>query len=91
VRGGTFARLTRGGFGTNLTTGRSNYNKDIIAGRGTIEVHGEKIFARLTGDYTHDLSNRAAAIAKFRGNSAARRCWPMCSTRRRASTAPSRM
>ncbi|WP_443192950.1 TonB-dependent receptor [Novosphingobium sp. KACC 22771] len=54
---GTLARLTRGGFGRNLTTGLSNYNKDIWAGRGTIEVHGDKIFARLTGDYTHDMSN----------------------------------
>jgi iron complex outermembrane receptor protein len=44
--GGSFARLTRGGFGKNLTTGQDNYNKDIIAGRGTLEVHGDKIFAR---------------------------------------------
>jgi iron complex outermembrane receptor protein len=49
--------LTRGGFGKDLTTGQDNYNKDIIAGRGTIEVHGDKIFARMTGDYTHDMSN----------------------------------
>lgn len=55
--GGSFARLTRGGFGKDLTTGQDNYNKDIIAGRGTIEVHGDKIFARMTGDYTHDMSN----------------------------------
>ena len=55
--GGSLARLSRGGFGTNLTTGRENYNKDIWAGRGTIEVHGTGIFARLSGDYTHDRSN----------------------------------
>ncbi|WP_425464306.1 TonB-dependent receptor [Novosphingobium umbonatum] len=54
---GTIARLTRGGFGRNVTTGLSNYNKDIWAGRGTLEVHGDKIFARLTGDVTHDMSN----------------------------------
>jgi iron complex outermembrane receptor protein len=54
---GTIARLTRGGFGRNITTGFSNYNKDIWAGRGTLEVHGDKIFARLTGDVTHDMSN----------------------------------
>ncbi len=55
--GGSLARLTRGGFGKNLTTGQSNYNKDIWAGRGSLEVHGDKIFARLSGDYTHDASN----------------------------------
>ncbi len=55
--GGSLARLSRGGFGTNLTTGRENYNKDIWAGRGTIEVHGTGIFVRLSGDYTHDRSN----------------------------------
>ena len=55
--GGSVARLTRGGFGTNLTNGLSNYNKDIWAGRGTIELHGTNVFARLTGDYTHDTSN----------------------------------
>jgi iron complex outermembrane receptor protein len=55
--GGSLARLSRGGFGDNLTTGRENYNKDIWAGRGTIEVHGDGIFARLSADYTHDKSN----------------------------------
>jgi iron complex outermembrane receptor protein len=55
--GATVARLTRGGFGTNFTTGLSNYNKDIWAGRGTIELHGSKIFVRVSGDYTHDRSN----------------------------------
>jgi iron complex outermembrane receptor protein len=55
--GGSLARLTRDGFGTNLTTGLSNYNKDIWAGRGTIELHGTDVFARITGDYTHDTSN----------------------------------
>ncbi|MCE2843243.1 MAG: TonB-dependent receptor [Novosphingobium sp.] len=50
--GGSLARLSRGGFGDNLTTGRENYNKDIWAGRGTVEVHGNGIFARLSGDYT---------------------------------------
>jgi iron complex outermembrane receptor protein len=55
--GGSLARLSRGGFGDNLTTGRENYNKDIWAGRGTVEVHGNGIFARLSADYTHDKSN----------------------------------
>ncbi|HVR89795.1 MAG TPA: TonB-dependent receptor [Novosphingobium sp.] len=55
--GGAVARLTRDGFGKNLTTGLDNYNKNVWAGRGTIEVHGNGIFARLSGDYTHDKSN----------------------------------
>ena len=55
--GGSVARLTRDGFGKNLTTGLDNYNKNIWAGRGTIEVHATDFFARLTGDYTHDKSN----------------------------------
>ncbi|PKB14643.1 iron complex outermembrane receptor protein [Novosphingobium kunmingense] len=55
--GGALARLTRDGFGTNLTTGLDNYDKDVWAGRGTLEVHGNGIFARVSGDYTHDKSN----------------------------------
>ena len=56
--GAAFARLSRGGFGTNLTTGQDNYNKDIYAGRGTIEFAPvDSVFLRLSGDYTNDNSN----------------------------------
>ena len=55
--GGSLARLTRGGFGRNLTTGLSNYNKDIWAGRLSAEVHTDGAFFRLSGDYTKDKSN----------------------------------
>nr|WP_305959025.1 TonB-dependent receptor [Aurantiacibacter sp. 219JJ12-13]MDP5262424.1 TonB-dependent receptor [Aurantiacibacter sp. 219JJ12-13] len=57
--GGSVARLSRDGFGENLTTGEENYNKDIWAARGTIEVggNGEAYLVRATGDYTHDRSN----------------------------------
>jgi iron complex outermembrane recepter protein len=57
--GGAFARLSRGGFGTNLTTGEDNYNKDIWAGRATFEMggYGEPVLLRITGDYTKDNSN----------------------------------
>ncbi len=55
--GGSLARLSRGGFGKNLTTGDENYNKDIWAGRATAEVHGDSVFVRLSGDYTKDKSN----------------------------------
>ena len=55
--GGSVARLSRAGFGTNLTTGEENYNKDIWAGRLTAEVHATDAFIRLSGDYTQDDSN----------------------------------
>ena len=57
--GGSVARLSRGGFGTNLTTGLENYNKDIWAGRASLELggYGEPVFVRIAGDYTRDKSN----------------------------------
>jgi iron complex outermembrane receptor protein len=55
--GASVARLSRGGFGKNLTTGQENYNKDIWAMRGTIELEEAPIFVRLSGDYTWDKSN----------------------------------
>jgi iron complex outermembrane recepter protein len=56
--GAAVARLTRDGFGKNLTTGEENYNKSIIAGRGTIELEpSENVFFRLSGDYTYDDSD----------------------------------
>jgi iron complex outermembrane recepter protein len=55
--GGALARLTRDGFGKNLTTGLDNYDKDVWAARGTLEVHGGDFFARVSGDYTRDKSN----------------------------------
>ncbi|VVS97633.1 TonB-dependent receptor [Erythrobacter sp. EC-HK427] len=57
--GASVARLSRGGFGENLTTGEDNYNKDIWAARGTLEIGGggEPVFVRISGDYTHDRSN----------------------------------
>ncbi|MBK8375641.1 TonB-dependent receptor [Sphingorhabdus sp.] len=56
--GGSVARLSRGGFGDNLTTGRENYNKDIWAGRGTVEFGGgdAPVLIRVSGDYTRDKS-----------------------------------
>lgn len=58
--GGGFARLSRGGFGDNLTLpGVSNYNKDVWAGRLSLELggNGSPIFIRIAGDYTRDTSN----------------------------------
>jgi len=56
--GGAVARLSRGGFGDNLTTGEENYNKDIWAGRLSLEVNNDdNVFVRLSGDLTQDNSN----------------------------------
>ena len=57
--GGAVARLTRDGFGENLTTGLDNYDKDIWAGRATLEVGGydEPALIRISADYTKDESN----------------------------------
>ena len=58
--GASGARLSRGGFGDNLyLDGVENYNKDVWAARGSIEVggHGERGFLRLSGDYTRDTSD----------------------------------
>ncbi len=56
--GAAVARLTRDGFGRNVVTDRENYNKDIFAARGTIEIEPtENVFARITGDYTWDDSD----------------------------------
>ena len=55
--GGSIARLTRDGFGKNLTTGQENYDKDVWGGRLSAEIHADNFFARLAGDYTRDNSN----------------------------------
>jgi iron complex outermembrane recepter protein len=58
--GASFARLSRGGFGDNLNLpGVENYNKDVYAGRGTIEFEtaDDRLLVRLTGDYTKDESD----------------------------------
>ncbi|QNM82156.1 TonB-dependent receptor [Sphingomonas sabuli] len=56
--GGSVARLSRSGWGKNYTTGEANYNKDIWAARGTIElIPTETAWLRLSGDYTWDKSN----------------------------------
>ena len=57
--GASLARLSRGGFGTNFTTGLENYNKDVWAGRASLEMggYGAPIFVRVSADYTRDMSN----------------------------------
>lgn len=54
--GASGARLSRGGFGRNLTLGTENYNKDVWAARGTLEFESGIVKARLSGDYVKDTS-----------------------------------
>ena len=55
--GGAVARLTRDGFGENLTTGLENYDKDVFAARGTLQYEpSSSAFFRLSGDYSLDKS-----------------------------------
>ena len=56
--GAAVARLGDTGFGKNLTTGQDNYNKDVWAARGTVELQpSSDVFFRLSGDYTWDDTN----------------------------------
>ncbi|MFZ6748959.1 TonB-dependent receptor [Undibacterium sp. Ren11W] len=56
--GATLAKFTRDGFGTNLTNGDANYNKDLSAGRISVEVTPTTdLFIRLAADTTQDDSN----------------------------------
>jgi len=57
--GASVARLSHDGFGRNINLGIDNYNKDIWAARGTLEMGqaDSDTFIRINGDYTHDKSN----------------------------------
>ncbi|HEX4737973.1 MAG TPA: TonB-dependent receptor [Allosphingosinicella sp.] len=56
--GASIARLRNTGFGRNLTTGLSNYNQNVWAGRFSAEINNEdNVFVRLSADYTKDNSN----------------------------------
>ncbi|RME68127.1 MAG: TonB-dependent receptor [Alphaproteobacteria bacterium] len=57
--GGSIARLTRDGFGDNLVQqGVENYDKDVLAGRLTLEwTPVQDLFLRVMGDWTDDESD----------------------------------
>ncbi|MCF8473556.1 MAG: TonB-dependent receptor [Emcibacter sp.] len=56
--GGAIASLNRNGFGENITTGVDNYDKKILAFRGSLEFEpSEDVFIRISGDYSDDDSN----------------------------------
>ena len=55
--GGTFATLNRDGYGKNVITGQDNYNKDIAAGRFSVEAMPTRnLFIRFAADRTVDDS-----------------------------------
>jgi iron complex outermembrane receptor protein len=55
--GASVARLKRDGFGTNVTTGQDNYNKDVLAGRVSAEIGSDdNALLRLSADHTKDTS-----------------------------------
>jgi iron complex outermembrane recepter protein len=58
--GASFARLSRGGFGDNIFLDDvENYNKDVWAGRLSMEFESpdDRLFVRIAGDYTKDNSD----------------------------------
>ncbi|WDI32346.1 TonB-dependent receptor [Hyphococcus flavus] len=56
--GGAIAYMRRNGFGDNLVNGLENYNKDILAGRLTLDWGLNDAFSiRVTGDWTEDNSD----------------------------------
>ncbi|MFN3387851.1 MAG: TonB-dependent receptor [Allosphingosinicella sp.] len=56
--GASAARLSRDGFGENRNNGLDNYNRDIWAARGTVELEpSSALFVRVSADYTKDNSD----------------------------------
>ena len=56
--GAAIATLNRDGFGSNLTTGKENYDKDVLAARASVEWSpADSAFIRLAGDYFKDDSS----------------------------------
>ncbi|PZO03247.1 MAG: TonB-dependent receptor [Alphaproteobacteria bacterium] len=56
--GGAIASYDREGYGQNLNTGAEHYNKDILAGRLSVEYQpAENVFFRLAADRVEDDSN----------------------------------
>ena len=59
--GASAATFNRDGFGKNRNLGEDNYNKELIAFRGSAEwTPTDSFFARITADYLEDDSNPRA-------------------------------
>ncbi|GAB2188555.1 TonB-dependent receptor [Sessilibacter sp. MAH2] len=58
IVGASLASLKRDGFGEFLLNGDENYNKDILAGRVSVEITpSETVLIRVAADFTDDDSN----------------------------------
>ncbi len=56
--GASVASLRRDGFGTNLATGDENYDKDVLAGRASLELTpSDNLFIKISGDIVNDDSS----------------------------------
>lgn len=56
--GGAFALYRRDGYGDNIFTGADTYNKDVLAGRISLELRPtDDLFVRLSADRLEDDSN----------------------------------
>jgi iron complex outermembrane receptor protein len=56
--GGTIAKFKHDGYGTNLATGKGNYDKDVTAARLSAEfTPTPELFIRIAGDVTRDDSD----------------------------------
>ncbi|MBY6205842.1 TonB-dependent receptor [Halomonas denitrificans] len=56
--GASIASFDRDGFGENLTTGKDNYDKDLLAIRASAEwTPTHNLFVRLAGDWSEDDSS----------------------------------
>ncbi|MGE4431224.1 MAG: TonB-dependent receptor [Sphingobium sp.] len=65
--GGTGAYIAREGYGDNLSTGKENGSKDILAGRLSAEYDNADVFIRLAGDYTEDRSSAFSSHREITG------------------------
>lgn len=56
--GAALATYDRDGYGTNLNTGAEHYNKDVVAGRASVEwTPRDNVFVRVAYDMVEDNSN----------------------------------
>ncbi len=56
--GAALATYDRDGYGTNINTGAEHYNKDVVAGRASVEwTPRDNIFVRVAYDMVEDNSN----------------------------------
>ena len=66
--GGAVAYLTRDGYGDNRTTGRENYDKDVLGFRVSAEfLPSDDLSVRIAYDNTDDDSNAVAGYRPFPG------------------------